>query len=302
MRGKVLRTQSGFFWVDTSEGILQCKLRGRLKKERLAADIAVIGDNVEVLQVAPNEGVIEAVIERHSCFSRRQPGPRGQWREDILIANLDQVVIIFAGANPPVNTRMLDRFLVVAEYNQIEAVIVVNKIDLVEGEHVHTQCTVYEALDYQVFYTSTHTGTGIEALRERLSGRISVFTGPSGVGKSSLLNAIQPGLELLTRDVSQALRKGRHTTVVAELHPLQAPQYGYVADTPGIRELAAWSIPEDELAWCFREMRPWLGQCAFNDCTHMHEPGCAIRSAVERGLIAPQRYDSYTRQWRNEER
>jgi len=302
MRGRILRAQSGFFQVQTADGVLECRLRGRLKKEWQGTDIAVIGDEVEVTAVAPGEGAIEAVIERQSRFSRRQPGSRGLWKEDVLIANLDQVMLVFACDSPPMNPRLLDRFLVIAEYNQIAAVVVANKVDLVGVESAQALFGDYAGLGYRVCYVSAESDYGLAALRECLQGQISIFTGPSGVGKSSLLNAIQPGLRLATGDVSNVLNKGRHTTVVAELHPLEGPQGGYVADTPGIRELAAWSIPTDELDWCFREFRPFLGECEFNDCSHTHEPGCAIRAAVAQGDIAAQRYDSYLRQRENAER
>lgn len=302
MQGRVLRAQSGFFWVQTEDGVLCCRLRGRLKKERQRADIAVIGDEVEVTQTSPDEGVIEKVAERQSRFSRRQPGPRGQWKEDVLIANLDQVVIVFACEIPPMKPRLLDRFLVVAEYNEVEAVVVANKIDLVGREQAHGLFGLYEALGYRVLYVSAETGEGIDHLREQLGGRLSIFSGPSGVGKSSLLNAIEPDLHLATGEVSDTLHKGRHTTVVAELHRLSGPRNGYVADTPGIRELAAWSIPDEDLDWCFREMRPFLGQCEFNDCTHEHEPGCAVLAAVEQGEVSPERHESYLRQLLKTER
>ncbi len=302
MRGRVLRAQSGFFQVQTVSGVLECRLRGRLKKEWRGSDIAVIGDEVEVTEVAPGEGAIEAVAERRSRFSRRQPGQRGLWKEDVLIANLDRVFLVFACASPPMNPRLLDRFLVIAEHNEIAAVIVANKVDLVGADTASALFGVYERLGYPVCYVSAERGDGIDALREWLHSRVSIFAGPSGVGKSSILNAMQPGLRLATGGVSEALNKGRHTTVVAELHPLDGPQGGYVADTPGIRELAAWSIPNDELDWCFVEFRPFLGGCEFNDCSHSHEPGCAVREAVERGEIEAQRYDSYLRQRENAER
>jgi ribosome biogenesis GTPase len=302
MRGRIVRAQSGFFWVQTEEaGLLECRLRGRLKKERRNTAIAVVGDEVEVSQVAPGEGAIEQVCERQSRFSRQQPGPGGQWKEDVLIANLDLVVIVFALANPPLNRRMLDRFLVVAEYNEIEPLIVFNKLDLVDDATTQAQLGVYEAIGYSVLYVSADTGAGIAELRERLAGRVSVFTGRSGVGKSSLLNAIEPGLALQTGAVSTAVNKGRHTTVVAELLPLRSLGDGYVADTPGIRELASWGIPPEELDWCFREFRPYLGACDFNNCTHDHEPGCAIRAAVEQGALDAERYDSYLRQRANQD-
>jgi ribosome biogenesis GTPase len=295
MLGTVLRAQSGFFWVQTDAGVLECRLRGRLKKERQAADIAVIGDEVEVTRVSPREGAIEGVAERRTRFSRRQPGSRGVWKEDVMVANLDQVLIVFACARPQPHARMIDRFLVIAESNEVAPVIVANKIDLVGEEEARRTFAVYERVGYPVHYVSARAEMGLDALRQRLAGRISVFTGPSGVGKSSLLNAIQPGLNIATGAVSELLNKGRHTTTVAQLHELALPGGGYVADTPGIRELGLWQIPDEELAWCFPELRAHLGHCDFSNCTHTQEPGCAIIAAVERGEVAPERYDSFLR-------
>lgn len=295
MRGTVLRAQSGFFWVKTDEGVLECTLRGRLKKERQASDIAVIGDEVEITRVTPTTGAIEEVMPRHTKLARRAAGSRGVWKEDVLIANLDQVVLVFACAQPEFTPRMLDRYLVLTEFNQLDTVIVANKVDLVGMERAQELFAEYERIGYPVLYTSTTCGSGIEALRERLGGRISVVTGKSGVGKSSLLNAVQPGLGLATSEVSDALNKGRHTTTVAQLIQLDIPGGGYVADTPGIRELGLWQFPLDELDWCFREFRPFLGACFFAGCTHTHEPDCAVRAAVASGQISEARYDSYVR-------
>jgi ribosome biogenesis GTPase len=295
MQGTVLRAQSGFFWVQTDAGVLECRLRGRLKKERQAADIAVIGDEVEVTRVSPREGAIEAVAERRTRFSRRQPGSRGVWKEDVMVANLDQVLIVFACARPQPHARMIDRFLVIAESNEVAPVIVANKIDLVGEEEARRTFAVYERVGYPVHYVSARAGMGLDALRQSLAGRISVFTGPSGVGKSSLLNAIQPGMNIATGPVSELLNKGRHTTTVAQLHELALPGGGFVADTPGIRELGLWQIPPTELAWCFPEFRDHLGGCAFNDCSHLHEPRCGLRAAVEAGAVHEARYDSYRR-------
>lgn len=295
LQGTVLRAQSGFFWVKTSAGLLECTLRGRLKKERQSSDIAVIGDTVQVAQVSPTTGAIEAVLPRETKLARRAPGTKGVWKEDVLVANVDQVLLVFACTQPEFSPRMLDRYLALTEFSELDALIVANKADLTGDERAHELFAPYERIGYPVIYTSPRTGQGIDDLRARLAGRISVVTGKSGVGKSSLLNAAQPGLHLATGEVSEALNKGRHTTVVAELLPLTLPGGGYVADTPGIREIGLWRFPLDELDWCFREFRPFLGECYFAGCTHTHEPDCAVRAAVEQGAISAERYESYTR-------
>lgn len=295
MQGIVLRAQSGFFWVQTEIGLLECRLRGRLKKERQSSDIAVIGDIVEVTQVTSDTGAIEAVMPRRSKLARRAPGSKGVWKEDLMAANVDQVLLVFACAHPEFHHRMLDRYLVLTEFNELDAIIVANKVDCVGEAQARSMFAPYEQLGYPVIYTSTKLPLGIEELQSCLAGRISAITGKSGVGKSSLLNMVQPGLQLATSEVSQAVDKGRHTTVVAELIPLALPGGGYVADTPGIRELGLWRFPLEELAWCFREFRPYLDECYFAGCSHTHEPGCAVRAGVEEGTITQARYDSYLR-------
>jgi ribosome biogenesis GTPase len=291
----VLKAQSGFFWVKTDAGVLECSLRGRLKKERQSSDIAVIGDVVEVKQVSPTNGAIEAVEPRRSKLARRAAGSRGVWSEDVLVANVDQVLLVFACADPPLSPRMLDRYLVLTEAEELDTVIVANKVDLVGDERARAIFTTYEQIGYPVIYTSTRQQSGLDDLRARLAGRISVITGKSGVGKSSLLNAVQPGLGLATGEVSESLHKGRHTTTVAELHPVDAAAGGYVADTPGIRELGLWRLAKDSLDWCYREFRPFLDECYFAGCTHVHEPDCGVRAALAEGKITQERYDSYVK-------
>jgi ribosome biogenesis GTPase len=291
--GTILRAQSGFFWVQTAVGLIECKLRGRLKRERLATDLAVIGDTVEITLVTPTEGAIEAVLPRHTRLARRAAGSRGAYKEDVLVANVDQVLLTCACAQPELSPRMLDRYLVICEQSELDPVIVATKVDLVSEAQAHALFATYEHIGYPVLYVSNKTGLGLDAVRERLAGRISVVTGKSGVGKSSLLNALDPALNLATNTVSTALSKGRHTTTVAELIPVLGG--GYVADTPGIREIGLWQIPPDDLAWCYRELRPFLDDCYFAGCTHIHEPDCAVRAAVEQGLVTPERYASYVR-------
>lgn len=255
----------------------------------------MIGDRVRVSLLGDSQAMIEQVEPRRSKFSRRQPGPRGVWKEDMLVANVDQVLVVFACADPMPHVRMLDRFLVVAEHNQVPAVVVANKIDLVGLPRAQETFNPYDAIGYPVHYVSAREGIGVEELADRLTGQTSVVTGPSGVGKSTLLNAIQPGLRIETGEVSEFLNKGRHTTTSAELHALAAPGNGYVADTPGLRELGLWQVPPNELAWCFPEFEPFLGRCAFNDCRHLEEPRCAVLAAVADGRITPARHDSYRR-------
>ena len=302
LTGIVLRARSGFYTVRLDDGtLLECRLRGRVKQERGDSDLVVIGDRVAVAPLADGDAMIESVEPRRTRFSRRQPGPRGSWKEDMIVANLDQVLVVFACADPMPHLRMVDRFLVVAEHNEVEAVVVANKVDLVGLAGARGMFAGYEAIGYPVHYVSAREGIGVEELADRLVGRVSVVTGPSGVGKSTLLNAIQPGLRIETGAVSQALHKGRHTTTTAELHPLTAPGGGYVADTPGLRELGLWHVPPDELAWCFPEMREHLGGCGFNDCRHLAEPRCAVRAAVAAGSVSEARYDSFRRLVLNED-
>lgn len=293
LTGTVLKSQSGFFWVQTDEGVLRCTLRGRLKKSRVPTDIATLGDKVLVMPTSNGEGAVEEVLPRQSKLARRAAGSKGIWKEDVIVANLDQVAAVFAVARPEPHLRMLDRFLIMAELNNISAMIVANKCDLRPRDEIEALFAPYAAIGYPVLMTSAAQGVGIEALRERLHGKISAFSGPSGVGKSSLMNAIQPGLAIRTSAVSDLLNKGRHTTVFAELHPLEGG--GFVADTPGIREMGLWQVPPDELDWCYREFRPFVEQCYFQPCSHLHEPECAVRVAVEQGEIAPERFESYSR-------
>jgi ribosome biogenesis GTPase len=295
--GLVLRARSGFYTVATDEGdLIEARLRGKVKRERQTSDLAVIGDRVTVERLPDGSGAIASVEPRERRFSRRQPGPRGSWREDVMVANPDLVAVVFACDRPPPNPRLIDRFLVVGEYNEVPTLLVANKVDLVGTDAAVALFDPYSRIGYDVVYTSAKAGIGLEELRARLAGRLSIVTGPSGAGKSTLLNALQPGLQLITGEVSEVESgKGKHTTTHAELHALAGDDGGYVADTPGIRELGLWQIPPTELARCFPEFRPHLGRCAFNDCTHVHEPRCGLRAAVASGQVGEDRYDSYRR-------
>jgi ribosome biogenesis GTPase len=296
LSGLVVKTQSGFFTVQTETGLYTCKLRGTLKQASKKTELCVIGDHVVIDVLNDGTGVIAGIEPRGTVLSRVEPSEyagTSTEREQVLIANLDQAIFVYAAANPMPHPRMLDRLIVAAEKAEIPSIaIVVNKVDLDEVG-AHDTFAIYEKIGYPVQYVSAKQNLGIEALRAMLVGHISVFTGPSGVGKSSLLNAVQPGLGRAVREVSAKLTKGRHTTVNAELIPLEGG--GYVADTPGIRSIAPWDVEPDELDAYFREIHPFVVQCRFNDCTHTNEPGCAVIAAVAVGDIAPSRYDSYLR-------
>lgn len=288
----MIRSQSGFYTVETESGLVTCRLRGRLKRGPRQGDILAVGDWVKIERQQDGNGMIEEIEERERMFSRMAPTPRGEYQQ-IIIANPDQVVLVFACAEPAPRLRMLDRFLIVAEKAETPAIIVFNKVDLVGIENALEMFGHYEGLGYPVLYTSVKSGRGVAELKEQLTSQISVLAGPSGVGKSSLLNAIQPGLGLSVREVSSATQKGRHTTVVRELFPLDGG--GYVADTPGLKAMALWDIEPEEVDGYFPELRDLVADCQFSDCTHIHEPGCAVMEAVEDGQVHFERYDSYVR-------
>ncbi len=291
INGLVRSAVGGKYEVELHRGeVVEAVLRGRLKQQQRTGDAVVVGDRVQVRQHEDGNYTIEAVAERQSELARAAPRA-GRYRAKVLAANVDQIVAVFALVHPTPRLRMLDRFLVLAEANDLNAVVVANKADLADEEHFEP-FRVYERIGYPVVVTSASTGQGIEDLRQHLCGRVSALAGPSGVGKSSLLNAMDPDLQLRTAAVSEAVGKGRHTTVSARLIPLSCG--GYVADTPGLRELGFWRIDPTELDLHFPEFQDYLDSCRFGrSCSHDHEPGCAVRKAVEAGEIPVERFESY---------
>ncbi|HEX6748872.1 MAG TPA: ribosome small subunit-dependent GTPase A [Longimicrobium sp.] len=300
LTGTVLRAQGGVYEVETREGVREAVLRGTLKRDDRSGDKVVVGDHVDLdREQAGNEAVwaIKRVHDRSTVLARRAPGKAP--RPKVIAANLDQVLIVFAAANPAPHLRMLDRFLVIAADAEIRPVVVVNKTDLSGEDEARRLFAPYVTAGYDVLFTAAKRGVGTDAVREAICGCISALAGPSGVGKSSLLNAVQPGLGLRVAEISEAVNKGRHTTVTAQLIPLECG--GYVADTPGLRELGLWEIDRDNLQFYFPEFEPLLGNCRYPTCTHVHEPGCAVRDAAGSGALDPGRYDSYRRMMTGED-
>ncbi len=293
MTGIVLWTMNEWYAVEIDGAEWRCRLRGALRKEGRAAVLPVVGDQVEIQPTGEREGLVEKVGPRRSTFSRRAAGPKGAWRQQVLAANIDQVLVVFAAANPEPHLRAVDRFLVVTEASEMPVRLIVNKVDLSGMDPARATFGVYERAGYTVHYVSAVERRGLEWLPDALAGRLTLIAGPSGVGKSSLINAVVPDLHLRTKEVSVSLKKGRHTTVVGELHRL--PFGGHVADTPGLRELAPWNVPSDEMADCYPEMRPYLDDCRWPGCLHRTEQDCAVRAAVEAGSIDAGRYESYLR-------
>ena len=296
VRGVVIRAHGLWYEVRLLEGprvgdILIATMRGQLKKKRRRTDIVAVGDRVHIVELPDDEAAILAVEPRTRALVRTARNTRDT--EQVIVANPDQVMFVFSIADPEPHVRMLDRFIILAERQDIPVRIVVNKADLDDPasetgiEHVFG---IYRGL-YPLHIVSAETGQGIEELREALRGKTTAVAGPSGVGKSSLLNAINPENWREVSAVSVATGKGRHTTVGARLHEIAHETF--VADTPGMRALAMHAIPVEDLDRCFIELRPYLGQCFYQDCTHVHEPDCAVKVAVEAGDIGRERYESY---------
>ncbi|HSV86472.1 MAG TPA: ribosome small subunit-dependent GTPase A [Levilinea sp.] len=290
--GVVTRLQSGFYTVATTHGMIVCNIRGRLKRKAVREDILAVGDRVQISLQPGGSAMVEAIEPRQRALVRLAPTPRGEYKQ-ILVANPDQVAMVFACAEPHPHLRMLDRFLVICEQQQIPPLIIANKVDLVGMEQAHAIFDMYTAIGYTVIYTSARQRIGLDALHAHLVGRTTGLTGPSGVGKSSLLNAIQPELGLAVREVSETTAKGRHTTIVRQMFPLR--EGGFVVDLPGLRTLSLWDIEPEELDGYFPELRDLVQDCYFNNCTHYHTPDCAVVTAVKEGRVHPERYESYLR-------
>lgn len=288
--GLVLRLLSGFYYIQTEQGLITCSLRGKLKHARQNEDLVAVGDHVLITLSSPTNGAIEKVESRKNALVRLAPTARGEYKQ-IILANLDLVIFVFACAQPEPHLRMLDRFLIIAERQSIPSLIIANKVDLVGENKANQLFEMYPPLGYQVLFTSVKTGLGVAELKKLLKNKVTAFSGPSGVGKTSLLNTLQPELGIKVKEVSELTAKGRHSTVMRELFSLDGQ--GYLADLPGLRSLALWDIRPEELDAYFPEMKGLVSQCQFNNCSHRDEPGCAVKDGVNNGKIHPERYQSY---------
>lgn len=285
----VVRGYGKYYDVLTPEGQILCTVRGNVKRERRKTDPVAVGDRVEVTFLEAGEGIIESVAPRKRSLSRQARGRTDV--EHVILANPDQLIAVFAVADPEPHPRMLDRFLLISERAELDSVICINKIDLDESGEIRRMFDPYREAGYPVVPCSVETGEGIEELREHMRGKISVLAGPSGVGKSSLVNRIEPSLNIRVGGVSDATGKGRHTTTATTIIPLSDDTF--LADTPGIRQLGLWGVQPEMLDQYFPEFRPYLGDCYYADCTHVNEPNCAVLEAVEAGKINRERYESY---------
>lgn len=318
--GQIYRKTIGIYWVHSDDRVIKCSISSKLRKELIYptadpnslrpvvrevkeidhVDPVAVGDLVRFIDAGGEQGMIVEVLPRRTKLTRRTavPMPGAHAFEQVIVANVDQVMPVFAVASPTPKWNMLDRYLVSAESLDLPSVICINKVDLVWSAGAKLKAEIeqvterYRKIGYKVLLASAISGEGIDEMRDILHNRTTVLVGKSGVGKSTLLNTLQPGLGIRVTEVNQVTGKGKHTTTHMEMFPFEFG--GNIIDTPGVREFGPWNVEDDDLAMFFPEMRPFVGTCKFGlDCYHDEEPGCSIRKAVLSGTIDPVRYSSY---------
>lgn len=279
MKGKIIRGISGFYYVHTGEsGIYTCKAKGIFRKLQIKP---LVGDDVElsVLDEGTKEGNVDRILPRRNTLVRP------------AVANIDQALVIFAVQKPEPNFNLLDRFLVMMEQQDLPVIICFNKTDMVSAQEEREIRRIYEPGGFRVVFTSTVSGNGIDALKDQLRGRTTTVAGPSGVGKSSLVNLLQPQIRMETGEISAKIARGKHTTRHSEL--IRVEEDTYIMDTPGFSSLGLFGMEKEELRYYYPEFAPYEGTCRFQGCVHIHEPDCAVKTALEVGKINGIRYENY---------
>lgn len=277
LEGIIVKGISGFFYVQTASGdVFECKARGRFRKEKI---VPVVGDKVIIETIDKTHGIINDIKPRRNMLIRP------------LVSNIDQAVVVFAIKEPDINFTLLDKLLILIEHDKIDAVICINKSDLDDDKNFHSIKKIYESVGYTVLETNALLGNGIDELKKIINGNISVFAGPSGVGKSTLFNSVQDKIKMETGEISEKIRRGKHTTRHAEL--IQINKDTYLVDTPGFSSIDITFMKPEELQFAFKEFSPWNGMCKYQSCIHDKEVGCEVKEQVKNGIIPKERYDAY---------
>lgn len=281
IQGTIVKGIGGFYYVKTADRVIECRARGKFRKEKI---VPLVGDSVNV-RIEGESGLIDTIEPRRSEL-KRPP-----------IANVDQALIVFAAAKPEPSFPLLDKFLVISSYNHINPIICINKVDMADIKTIQNMMEPYKIAGYNIIYTSAKYNIGIDELKKNLNNVITVFAGPSGVGKTTLLNQVKPSFNAKTGDISKKTERGKHTTRHVELIELE--EYGFIADTPGFSSLDIDDIDRDTIQYLYPEFLSLIGQCKFTGCSHISEPECAIKDAVGNNIIDIRRYDSYVNMYKD---